>query len=75
MNALRPRLGTPYKVPWRVDFSAWTAYHGVYIPTHLTAAWEKSVGAYAEFEVDGAVFNSDISHAIVNRQNIYSLAT
>jgi Family of unknown function (DUF6544) len=65
VNALRTRLGTPHKVPWRVDFGAWTAYHGVYIPTHLTAAWEDSVGAYADYEVDGAVFNVDISHTIV----------
>ncbi|MEJ2599906.1 MAG: hypothetical protein P8Z00_16350 [Anaerolineales bacterium] len=64
-NALRWRLGTPYKVPWRVDYSTWTAYSGVYLPTRLTLAWEDSVGVYAQFDVDGAVFNVDISHTIV----------
>jgi hypothetical protein len=64
VNALRQRFGTSYKVPWRVDYRAWTAYSGVYIPTRLSMAWEDSVGAYAEFEVDGAAFNVDISHTI-----------
>jgi hypothetical protein len=65
VNALRQRFGTPYKVPWRVDFSAWTAYRGVYIPAHMSLTWEDSTGPYAEFEVDGAVFNVDISHTVL----------
>jgi hypothetical protein len=65
VKALRQRLGSPHKVPWRVDYSAWTAYSGVYIPARMRMAWEDSAGAYAEFEVDGAVFNVDISHTIV----------
>ena len=65
VNALRWRLGTPHKVPWRVDYSAWTAYSGVYIPSRLSLTWEDSVGPYAQFEVDGAAFNVDISHTII----------
>jgi hypothetical protein len=65
VNALRQRSGTPHKVPWRVDYSAWTAYSGVYIPSRLAMAWEDSIGAYAQFEADGAVFNVDISHTVV----------
>ena len=65
VNALRQRFGTAYKVPWRVDYSAWTAYRGVYIPAHMSMSWEDSIGTYAEFEADGAVFNVDISHTVV----------
>lgn len=65
VNALRKRFGTAYKVPWRVDYSAWTAYRGVYLPAHMSMDWEDSVGPYAEFEVEGAVFNVDISHTVV----------
>jgi Family of unknown function (DUF6544) len=65
VNALRQRLGTAHKVPWRVDYSAWTAYSGVYLPSRLTMAWEDSIGAYAQFEADGAVFNVDISHTVI----------
>jgi hypothetical protein len=65
VNALRHRFGTAHKVPWRVDYGAWTAYSGVYIPARLSLAWEDSVGVYAEFEADGAVFNVDISHTVV----------
>jgi hypothetical protein len=65
VNALRQRYGSSHKVPWRMDYSAWTAYSGVYIPAHMSMAWEDSVGIYAEFETDGAVFNVDISHTII----------
>jgi hypothetical protein len=65
VNALRRRLGTPYKVPWRVDYSAWTAYSGVYIPSRLSLTWEDSLSPYAQFEVDGVAFNVDISHTII----------
>jgi hypothetical protein len=64
VSGMRYRNEQENRIPWRVDYSGWTARHGVRIPRKMAASWADQDSPYATYIMEGIEYNVDVSEKI-----------
>jgi hypothetical protein len=58
----------PDKEPWRVDLQEWKELNGMLIPSHIDVAWGESGAPTSYWNIDGIVYNVNVSEQIEEKQ-------